>query len=932
MGKPNQKGKKVAAVKSLRQRPTESCSVAASVDAAAHLADNAPHTHAHASPSSLPPCVQQLRESTECAVLEDACSDIAHFSLQAKHNDAFLRDGVPQRLAQLLLFASPYAAAPTINDAQRQPNSNDGGQVREAMEPNRAFLCVQIAAADALRSLVTNSEQDRVVDALTGTGMVDSASGLSFAESLAVLVREDWTRVQEARRRMTPNDWMDVYHEGNDDDNNNDEDGCAAADLTAQHASGQRKRRAGSTRNLYFTLLRHLEEVLLLVGICVEASEACAAAFSDPAALCLLIDLLRAATTTTWETLLHPSAQYYAEEGNAAAAVNETVLAMRAYKRREACLLASLAVSVSDVLLLLSPESPSLVHLVTAAAADTKSAGGAAAASPVSSSSLSSAATTLTAEQRSFLNTAVDAVDLRAWLAEKPAADVQLQEHFSDAALPSFVGPCHTVVALERERVLYDLLRATLSTQGMLLHLAPAAANLQRVLPLLCDALQKVSLPMHVWCGLLPILMDTCEVAEEEVKSAATRLATHRLRATQSAVRLLHVVVNVVGEQNDPRVSAEQDDEAAFATNPLAPLLQSGNLFYSFGLLLKDVLWMSTSSSSGDTGADVVTQQAQQRALRAEAKSNAAATELQMVLLSTEVNVWEVASTLLLMLPVASLGDPSLTWRALMLAVQHRYELHLNAAAAEQQHQHEDYDRTSQVNIVQHSASAHQLIWLQLESLVQMLWTMQRKQSKAYGGVLAARNDVQASSADVDVLVRVSWESSASAGLKQACVAAVGLLCASTQQPEAVATAARFACAVVTNGGPAATFHKKLLDAFTQLVPASVPTYPAERRLWMQQLAMVDAAATVRSEAANTLVDLFLDERYDAAVYWPLGVQEGLEAFKMQLATYVKRRAQLDKETKRKLHLSTETPDAEQWAEVLENLNGFLDYKASNKR
>jgi hypothetical protein len=932
MGKPQQSRKKSgAAVKSLRQRHADQHNstggVTATIDVPAACLSGV------LKPTSLPPCIQQLWESTDYAVLEDACSDVSFFALQAKHNEAFLHEGVPQRLAQLLLFTSPYPPEAAGGDVVNKAASDGGGCVPH---PHKGILYMQIAAADALRSLVTNSEQDRVVDALMRAGVVDPVSGMSFADGLAALVRDDWTRVQEARRRMTPSDWMDVYYEDNeeeDDGNNIDDDNDASGGTAAPLQPLRKRRDAGNTRNVYFTLLRHLEESLTLVGVCVEANEGCAGAFSSPAALCLLLEVLRVSTTTTWETLLHPSAQYYTEqhdsEGNVAA-VSETVLAMRAYKRREACLLAALAVSTSDVLLLLSPESPSLAHVLTAAT--TGHSGSAAAAAAGSSSS----SPVMTAEQSSFLNTAVDAVDLRGWLAAKPPVDVQLHEKLSDETLPGFAGPHHTVVALERERVLYDLLRATLSIQGILLHIAPEAANVQRVLPLLCDALQKVSLPMHVWCSLLPILMDTCECGDEEVKSAVTTLATHRLRATQSTVRLLHVVVNVVGEKNDERLSAEQDDEAAFAANPLAPLLQSGNLFYSFGILLKDVLWVSQSTGN-NAAADVVTRQAQQRALRAEATSNAAVTSIQMLLLSIEVNVWEVASTLLLMLPVASLGDPSLTWRALMLAVQHRYALHLDAAAAasaeeQQNSQSQLPDRAAQVNIIQHSASAHQLVWMQLESLVQMLWTVQRKQSKVHGGVLAALNDVQATSTDVDVLVRVSWESTASAALKQACVGTVGLLCASMQHPEAVATATRFALAVVANGGPALTFNKTLLDSFGELAGASVPTGPAERHAWMHQLSIVDAAATVRSEAANTLVDLFLDERYDAAVYWPLGVQEGLKTLKLQLAAYAKRRAQLDKETKRKYHLSTETPDAEQWAEILENLDGFLPYKLSHRQ
>ncbi|KAG5487087.1 hypothetical protein LSCM1_07759 [Leishmania martiniquensis] len=905
-------------------------------------ADNVALKAAASNHGFISPCVRQLRESNEYAVLEDACSDVAHFALQPRYNSAFLGEAVPQRLAQLLLFLPPYELPAGTTHPDAAPGvvssmSSAATTTREEPQPHKGILFMQTAAAEALRSLVVNSEQDRVIDALTSAG-VDAASGKNFAEGLACLVQADWQRVQQARRCMTPEDWMNVYHEGSEEEAGGGETAGDGEAAPAAATTARRRRQAGSTRSLYFTLLRHLEEVLALASVCVEASEACAEAFASSAGLLLLLDILRVATTTAWESLLHPSAQYYADEALAPMG-SETVVAMRAYKRREICLLASLAVGTADVLLLLSPESPSLAQVLTGSSGLSGAAVPASASSPPSAVGSSAA---MTAEQMSFLNTALDAADLRAWLAEKPAVEVQLQERFSDAALPSFLGSQHTVLAMERERVLYDLLRATLSIQGMLVHTAPVAANLQRVLPLLNDTLHKVSLPMHVWRGLLPLLMGTCEFADEDIRVAGTTLTTHRLHCTQAAVRLLHVVVNAVCEKNDTRLY--EDDEAAFAANPLAAPLQSGGLFYAFGLLLKDVLWMSPNSGADGNAAtmagpptdsvearDVMTREAQQRALRAEASANAEVTAVQMVLLATEVNVWEVASTLLLMLPVASLGDPALTWRALMQAVLSRYELHLSAASAEASGGEHN---SAHGSIVQHSASTQQLLWMQLESLGQMLWTMQRKQSSASGGSTAvtACNHVRATAADVDLLIRVSWEASASALLKQSCVGTVGLLCLSMQSAEAVATAARFALAVVANGGPAAVSNgKKLLDVYAQHVPSQVPACPAERRLWLQQLALADAAATVRCEAANTVMDLFLDERLDTAVYWPLGVHDTLSTFKTQLAGYVKRRRQLDKIVKRTHHLSTETPEAEQWSEVLENLCGFIDYKARHR-
>ncbi|CCW61316.1 unnamed protein product [Phytomonas sp. EM1] len=362
------------------------------------------------------------------------------------------------------------------------------------------------------------------------------------------------------------------------------------------------------------------------------------------------------------------------------------------------------------------------------------------------------------------------------------------------------------------------------------------------------------------------------------------------------------------------------------------------------------MLWLSARErpSGADSPDPDVMQRREQHLLREVAKENAEVTTMQFLILSMEVTVWNVASLLLLMVPVESLGDPSQVWSAILRAVEQRYVL-LSAATAS-----DDETALPPSSIAAESASARQLLWLQLESLVQMLWTLQRKQAKARGGVLHGSNQqLHAGKSDVDLLIRLAWERREGGGvskvgkkeaqplvcmptLTQACVGAIGLLCVSFGEVEATLVGASFALAILASYGndSAATAPSSLLqlDGGMALSGTSHLANPAERRAWLQRLFAVDGIVSARVEAANALMDFFLDERYDIEVYIPQGVHQKLSIFLVQLREYIKQRLMISKFWKRNYQIVAEPEDFEQWQEIEENLVGFLEYKAQHIR
>eukprot|EP00331_Platyophrya_macrostoma_P015398 CAMPEP_0176473196 /NCGR_PEP_ID=MMETSP0127-20121128/42165_1 /TAXON_ID=938130 /ORGANISM="Platyophrya macrostoma, Strain WH" /LENGTH=666 /DNA_ID=CAMNT_0017868151 /DNA_START=17 /DNA_END=2014 /DNA_ORIENTATION=+ len=339
------------------------------------------------------------------------------------------------------------------------------------------------------------------------------------------------------------------------------------------------------------------------------------------------------------------------------------------------------------------------------------------------------------------------------------------------------------------------LLRLCVALAGTLVNCAPNEQNATRVLPIINYAL--TALPFKEWCRVLPLLSEDCNLADE-VRTLAVSQSTDRLRSLQAAVDLLGTIVSFVCEAHHD----EEDDEVAFMQNPHAALLSNSGVFSNVGEVIKDLLQPFPDATC-------------MRALR-EATPKGDASTLQHLFLSVEVGVFGLASTLLMMLPVASLGPFNVVWRAIVSALQRRYEL----ATAD----------AESLTIATESPAALNLLFLQLESLAEMSWTVQRKDT-------SGASEVQPQ--DLDVFTRLAWSPKASAETK---IFSVGTVSCVGMRYRSTSIEAMTACSRFCNG------------------------------------MLVDEATTVdvRAEAANSLMDLFDNEAYDETLYVPLGLHASL--------------------------------------------------------
>lgn len=383
------------------------------------------------------------------------------------------------------------------------------------------------------------------------------------------------------------------------------------------------------------------------------------------------------------------------------------------------------------------------------------------------------------------------------------------------------------------------LLRLSLSLASTLMHCAPSSDNVARVLPVLCYAF--TTLPLKEWTRTLPLLSEDCNVAED-VRTLAISQSADRFRSVQAAVDLLSSILDFACEQHED----EQDDEAAFSQNPLAHTLASCGAFARLGEVIQDLLQPLPDAIAV-------------RALR-EATPNGEASTLQHLFLSVEVGIFGVASSLLMMLPVTSLAPFPAVWRATVVALEQRYQL--MTADAES------------LSIATESPSARNMLLLQMESLSEMAWTIQRKDHN---------HESQPQPADLDVFTRLAWCSGASNESKIFSIGAVGSIGMRYrhQSAEAMTACARFCNAM---------FSETKNDV------------------------------EVRAEAANSLMDLFDEESFDATLYVPLQLQHTLQQFLVNDLTPLFQ-ASRRSGNKAQYHAMSE---------IAENLKRFLQYKQAN--
>ncbi|ESL11635.1 hypothetical protein TRSC58_00610 [Trypanosoma rangeli SC58] len=766
-------------------------------------------------PPPAPPCVAKL-SSTDWNVVEEGCADVAAFALQPLQHANLLAYAVPQRLMEIL-FA---AATPALANQPHETNSQASLQ-----QPHAGAFYLQTAAAEALRNLVVNSVEDVVVDALAASKLTmrgasqDGDEGcITFRDGLVALLMTTWDAVQNARRDAPLVPPVVVQ----------DEEGCDMRD-SLRHAP-------------FVVASRALEEVLQLIAVCVEGNERVAEAFSAPSVLHTLLSLLEATTSVVWETLQHPAQLYRAT-------VESAVVWLRQYKRREAELLAAVAVAGSEVLHVLSDENEALASLLQSSE--------------------------MMASHQTFLTNSLDATTIMAWLREDESSVVLTPPFPATTAVAGGENEEEreddTLLSTSRQNILYQLCQVSLRVQGTLMNSVPSTANAARVLPLVVAVLDAHP-PHSEWRRTVPLLLQECALQEEH-RAALVQRALWRLRCDQAAVNVLHAAVDAICSLNE----ADADDETAFQQNPHASLLYSTNAMYVVGKLMKDALRLPTNANSNNNNSnpntnteathvsafgsvncedDVVVE----RALRAAAGTSGTGgiiTKLQLLVLSNEVGVWSLANTLLMMVPWSGLGaEPAHIWRAIIHAISLRSQLLAEAVAGDV-----NACANGVTTVLEATPAATNLLRLQLESLMQMLWTLQRKQAAHAGGPLQVTNHLAATAADVDVVTRLAWDTHATPLQKQACVGVVCATCTSFKNAEATTAAARFALGILQVDN---TLQSTTEAALTPVRPPPQATKGENgetRRRWIANITATDAQWRVRCEASNHIMDLFLAGR-----------------------------------------------------------------------
>ncbi|EKF39020.1 hypothetical protein MOQ_000758, partial [Trypanosoma cruzi marinkellei] len=730
---------------------------------------------------------------------------------------------------------------------------------------------------------------------------------IGFRDGLVALLMSAWDAVQTTRREAPLAPPAVVSKNGEDGATNNEEErvaeGCGA-DVDLLHPA-------------LMIACRALEEVLQLIAVCVEGSEHIAEAFSAPNVLQALLSLLETTTGVVWETLQHP-ARLYEDPVE-----RRGVTWLRQYKRREAELLAAVAVAASEVLHVLSDDNEVLASLLQSSE--------------------------MMAPHQAFLTTSLDAAAIMAWLRD--------ESWFISSATPHAAAGSETndteeeqedaiLLSISRQNIFYQLCEVSLHVQGTLMNSAPNTTNAARVLPLVVAVLDA-HLPHDEWRRTVPLLLQECALREEH-RAVLIHRALWRLRCDQAAVNVLHAVVDAVCSLNE----ADADDETAFQRNPHSNLLFGSNAMYVVGKLMKDALRLPTDANGNKNNNNIITKEDNihvssfdpvnggddvvvERALRAAAGTSGTGgliTKLQLLVLSNEVGVWSLANTLLMMVTWSGLGEePAHIWRAIIHALKVRSQLLTEATtmAAEAQERRGEFHECAReiTTVVASTPAATNLVQLQLESLVQMLWTLQRKQAAHAGGSLQVTNHLAAMGTDVDILTRIAWDAHATPLQKQACVGAVCAMCASFKSSEATNVAARFALGMLQVDGALQTATAAALSSPPPPQAARGGTADARRR-WMANITATDAQWRVRCEASNHIMDLFLDETHDDAVYIPLHVHAALKSFLGPFQSYLKRRQQLAREAQRNYRITLpEVNDAAHWREVAENLSAFLEYK-----
>ncbi len=406
-----------------------------------------------------------------------------------------------------------------------------------------------------------------------------------------------------------------------------------------------------------------------------------------------------------------------------------------------------------------------------------------------------------------------------------------------------------------------QLLLLRLHVCGVLLNVAPNASNASRIIPFIAAGLDF--LPIREVARAVPFLAEGCE-ATVELRSAAVDQCQARLRALQAS---LDLSTQLLAWITSCSAEADEDDEATFAQNPLAPLFLASAIPVKLLALLGNVF----------APLDVITAAALRRP-----SEHSRLTSIQHLVLSAEVGLFSLTATILLLVPVESLGDCANVYRAALTAIRTRQEL------------------LSQLAEASTGASPHvraQLV-LQMESLAEICWTVQRKTDNESGGGAAG-----ACPEDLDVFTRLAWLSGVGKETILCLIGNVSLLGRQRHTDSSVLSAcARFVLACLSTKSSSSGVEVSDGDDLDQM--------------------------ELEADAANGLIDMFSFDECDQSVYIPLGVHATLSHLLPRFKRLLRLRGE---EGKRGPRGCSRSPRAaavlDHVRTVAANLEAFLRYK-----
>lgn len=407
-----------------------------------------------------------------------------------------------------------------------------------------------------------------------------------------------------------------------------------------------------------------------------------------------------------------------------------------------------------------------------------------------------------------------------------------------------------------------SMLRISINLASTLLNCSPTLESIRMVTKVVVAALQNT--PLTGIRQILPVLSENCAF-DEVLRRSSIQQQQDRLKALQAAIDAVGSILTIATEGHPE----ELEDEEAFRLNPYAQEFFASGIPAAIAELAKEIL---------PPVQDVVL-----AALIRAPSISVHVTAIQKLYLAVEVGVCGLVSNLLLLLPLNAMGsDVNGMWTTAVGALSERLQLLHHAKNHTSPH---ESDETEEQAILQggsifETPEAQEQLLYQIESIVEMLWTILRKDTQ-FTAVVAPST--------IDVLSRLLWEPSASVETKVFILNTLGCIGTRSRNAESIFICGRLCTTVIQTE----------MENLQKLGNSATPE-------------MVELAA----ESANIIMDMFADEQYDTSAYVPLGIHPTLQHLLPMLKYAVSR--------VRRKHLKHHLD------EIATNVEGFLAYKVSN--